>query len=35
MSSSPDYFGRYENLALTRSESGVLTLRFHTGDLYR
>jgi enoyl-CoA hydratase/carnithine racemase len=30
MSSSPDYFDRYENLALTRSESGVLALRFHT-----
>src|ERR1700756_5897999 len=30
MSTSPDYFDRYENLALTRSESGVLTLRFHT-----
>jgi enoyl-CoA hydratase/carnithine racemase len=30
MSSSPDYFDRYENLALTRSQSGVLTLRFHT-----
>lgn len=30
MSSSPDYFDRYENFALTRSTSGVLTLRFHT-----
>jgi enoyl-CoA hydratase/carnithine racemase len=30
MSSSSDYFDRYENFALTRSESGVLTLRFHT-----
>jgi enoyl-CoA hydratase/carnithine racemase len=28
--SSPDYFDRYENFALTRSQSGVLTLRFHT-----
>jgi enoyl-CoA hydratase/carnithine racemase len=31
MSPTPDYFDRYENFALTRSESGVLTLRFHTG----
>jgi hypothetical protein len=30
MSPTPDYFDRYENFALTRSESGVLTLRFHT-----
>lgn len=30
MSSTADYFDRYENFALTRSESGVLTLRFHT-----
>ena len=30
MSLTPDYFDRYENFALTRSESGVLTLRFHT-----
>ena len=30
MSNTPDYFDRYENFALTRSESGVLTLRFHT-----
>jgi enoyl-CoA hydratase/carnithine racemase/short-subunit dehydrogenase involved in D-alanine esterification of teichoic acids len=30
MSPTPDYFKRYENFALTRSESGVLTLRFHT-----
>ena len=30
MSTTPDYFDRYENFALTRSESGVLTLRFHT-----
>jgi len=27
----PEYFSRYENLAMTRSEAGVLTLRFHTG----
>jgi enoyl-CoA hydratase/carnithine racemase len=26
----PDYFDNYENFALTRSEAGVLTLRFHT-----
>jgi enoyl-CoA hydratase/carnithine racemase len=32
MSLTPDYFKRYENFALTRSESGVLTLRFHTAD---
>ena len=30
MSTTPDYFDQYENFALTRSESGVLTLRFHT-----
>src|ERR1700758_3528339 len=30
MSPTPDYFERYENFALTRSGSGVLTLRFHT-----
>ena len=30
MSTTPDYFDRYENFALMRSESGVLTLRFHT-----
>jgi enoyl-CoA hydratase/carnithine racemase len=30
MNPTPDYFDRYENFALTRSESGVLTLRFHT-----
>lgn len=28
----PDYFDRFENFALTRSESGVLTLRFHTNS---
>ena len=27
----PDYFGTYKNMALIRSSSGVLTLRFHTG----
>jgi enoyl-CoA hydratase/carnithine racemase len=32
MSTKPDYFDRYGNFALTRSESGVLTLRFHTND---
>jgi len=26
----PEYFSRYKNLALSRSASGVLTLRFHT-----
>ena len=30
MSTTPRYFDRYENFALTRSDSGVLTLRFHT-----
>ncbi|HEY2201548.1 MAG TPA: enoyl-CoA hydratase/isomerase family protein [Solirubrobacteraceae bacterium] len=30
MSTTSDYFDRYENFALTRSQSGVLTLRFHT-----
>jgi enoyl-CoA hydratase/carnithine racemase len=30
MSTDPDYFDRYENLAVTRSQTGVLTLRFHT-----
>jgi enoyl-CoA hydratase/carnithine racemase len=28
----PSYFSKYENLALTRSTSGVLTVRFHTND---
>jgi enoyl-CoA hydratase/carnithine racemase len=27
---TPDYFDRFANFALTRSESGVLTLRFHS-----
>jgi hypothetical protein len=26
----PDYFTKYKNFALSRSASGVLTLRFHT-----
>ena len=30
MTSTPDYFNRYENFALTRSKTGVLTLRFPT-----
>jgi enoyl-CoA hydratase/carnithine racemase len=30
MADTPDYFDRCENFALTRSASGVLTLRFHT-----
>jgi enoyl-CoA hydratase/carnithine racemase len=29
---TPDYFSRYENLAMQRTESGILTLRFHSGD---
>lgn len=28
----PSYFSKYENLALSRSASGVLTVRFHTDD---
>lgn len=28
--SSPDYFGKYENLAFARGDDGVLVLRFHT-----
>jgi enoyl-CoA hydratase/carnithine racemase len=31
MNDMPSYFDRYENFALSRSASGVLTLRFHTG----
>lgn len=27
---SPGYFNRYENLAFSRDENGVLTMRFHT-----
>jgi hypothetical protein len=30
--SLPDYFGMYKNIAVTRGTSGVLTMRFHTGD---
>jgi hypothetical protein len=30
MSPKPDYSDRYKNLAPTRSETGVLTMRFHT-----
>ncbi|HEX4305673.1 MAG TPA: enoyl-CoA hydratase/isomerase family protein [Solirubrobacterales bacterium] len=30
MTDTPGYFDRYENFALTRSEGGVLTVRFHT-----
>jgi enoyl-CoA hydratase/carnithine racemase len=29
--STPAYFERYENLALSRDDEGVLVLRFHTG----
>ena len=28
----PTYFGKYKNLALTRSDDGVILLRFHTDD---
>jgi enoyl-CoA hydratase/carnithine racemase len=28
--SNPSYFGAYQNLALSRDDNGVLTLRFHT-----
>ncbi len=28
----PAYFTAFENIALSRTESGVLTVRFHTGD---
>jgi len=31
MTKSPDYFGRYKNLRMERTPSGVLSLRFHTG----
>jgi enoyl-CoA hydratase/carnithine racemase len=27
---NPSYFGRYENLAFSRDDNGVLTMRFHT-----
>ena len=29
--SEPAYFTAYENFAVTRTASGVLTVRFHTG----
>jgi hypothetical protein len=32
MADTPDYFDRYENFALTKLGSGVLTLRFHSGS---
>ena len=28
---TPSYFDRYENLAMERTDSGILTVRFHTG----
>ena len=31
LAQTPDYFTRYKNFVLSRSASGVLTLRFHTG----
>ncbi|HEX3514749.1 MAG TPA: hypothetical protein VHT26_12195, partial [Trebonia sp.] len=31
LAQTADYFTKYENFALSRSASGVLTLRFHTG----
>jgi hypothetical protein len=31
MTNRPDYFGRYKNLHMERTPSGVLSLRFHTG----
>ena len=31
LAQEPGYFTRYQNFALSRSASGVLTLRFHTG----
>ncbi len=30
MATDPDYFSRYETLALSRTDTGVLTVRFHT-----
>ena len=27
---TPNYFNRYENLAMERTDSGILTVRFHT-----
>jgi enoyl-CoA hydratase/carnithine racemase len=32
MNDEPDYFSRYENLAFSRDEEGVLVLRFHTNN---
>jgi enoyl-CoA hydratase/carnithine racemase len=32
MTGTPDYFDRYQTMALTRTDNGVLTLRFHTND---
>ncbi|MFD0332579.1 hypothetical protein ACFQZ0_01890 [Streptomyces erythrogriseus] len=29
---NPSYFAAFKNLAMSRTESGVLTLRFHTDD---
>ena len=31
LAQEPGYFTRYKTFALSRSASGVLTLRFHTG----
>jgi hypothetical protein len=28
---NPSYFHAYKNLAMSRDENGVLTVRFHTG----
>jgi hypothetical protein len=32
MKSRKSYFDAYENFAVSRSEGGVLTARFHTND---
>ena len=29
---TPEYFTAFKNIALSRTDSGVLTLRFHTDD---
>jgi len=29
--SNPSYFDAYENLAMSRDDNGVLTVRFHAG----
>jgi hypothetical protein len=29
--SNPSYFDAYKNLAMSRDDSGVLTVRFHAG----